>query len=100
MDLSIFWPEFDAAGMLTEIECRHVSSGKEDPFKAMFNSPDTVVMDGMMHATDYCIEYQTRDVVLARGDQLIISGNEYHVRQTPKTESDGFFAIALLDKKS
>lgn len=67
-------------------------------FDVEFRRPDQVVLDGMVHSTDYSIEYQGTDAQLKRGQVLRIDGVEYKVRQTPTAKGDGTFVIALLEK--
>jgi len=73
-------------------------SGPAITFDAEFRRPDQVVLDGMVHNTDYSIEYQGADVELKRGYALQIDGFEYKVRQTPTAKGNGTFFIALLEK--
>lgn len=66
-------------------------------FDVSFSRPDEVVLDGMVHTTDYTIEYQAADIELQRGYVLRIKGVDYKVRQTPKAKGDGTFVIAMLE---
>ena len=72
--------------------------GATVPFDVGFTRPDTVVLDGMVHSTDYAIEYQAVDVKLQRGDMLRIGGINYKVRQTPRAKADGSFYVAVLEE--
>lgn len=74
------------------------ASGPAVPFDADFRRPDQVVLEGMVHTTDYSIEYQAADVVLARGDVVTVAGQSFKVRQTPVAKGDGTFVIALLEE--
>ena len=67
-------------------------------FDVGFSRPDEVVLDGMVHTTDYSIEYQIADIDLQRGNVLRIDGVDYKVRQTPKAKGDGTFCVAALER--
>jgi hypothetical protein len=96
-DSSVFWPVFAAAGMLVDAAYQP-PVGPLIIFKAGFNRPDQVVLDGMVHSTDYTIEYQRADVELKRGALIEIEGEAYKVRQTPNAKGDGTFSVATLEK--
>lgn len=68
------------------------------PFDVSFSRPDQVVLDGMVHTTDYSIEYQAADIQLQRGYVLRILGADYKVRQTPAAKGDGTFYVAALEQ--
>lgn len=93
----VFWPAFKDAGML-EVAVHQPLNGVAVSFDVGFSRPDNIVLDGMVHTTDYSIEYQAADVGLKRGDVLRILGVDYKVRQTPKAKADGSFFIAILDE--
>lgn len=95
----VFWPAFKLAGMLDEAVYQP-ADGAAVPFDVGFTRPDTVVLDGMVHSTDYSIEYQGADIELKRGYVLQISGGTYKVRQTPNAKGDGTFYVAALEKVS
>lgn len=63
-----------------------------------FRRPDQVLLDGMVHSTDYSIEYLAADLPLKRNDLVQILGVAYKVRQTPIVKGDGTFVIAQLEK--
>lgn len=67
-------------------------------FSGGFKRPDQVVLDGMVHTTDYSIEYLASDVELKRGFIIMVAGGQYKVRQTPSANGDGEFVTALLEK--
>lgn len=67
-------------------------------FDVGFQRPGQVVLEGMVHTTDYSIEYQSADIELKRGAVVTILGDAYKVRQTPIAKGDGAFVIALLEK--
>lgn len=92
-----FWSAFGRAGMLDEIT-HHPEAGPPVVFQGGFARPDQVVLDGMVHTTDYSIEYQAADIELKRGAAVSILGVDYKVRQTPAAKGDGAFFIALLEK--
>lgn len=94
---SIFWSAFANAGMLVDAVCQSGNVGTVS-VKVGFSQPDQVVLDGMVHSTDYSIEYQRADVALRRGDTVTINSTAYTVRQTPQQKGDGFFMTALLEK--
>lgn len=96
-DATVFWSSFKAAGMLTEVTLRPTQGGAVT-FDAGFKRPDQVVLDGMVHSTDYTIEYQRADVDIKRGTLIEIDGEAYKVRQTPNTKGDGTFSVAILEK--
>lgn len=95
-DASVFWPAFKGAGML-DVAVYQPLNGVAVPFDVSFSRPDEIVMDGMVHTTDYTIEYQAGDIELQRGHVLRIKGVDYKVRQTPKAKGDGTFVIAMLE---
>ncbi len=95
----VFWPAFKLAGMLDEATYQPLGGGPAVPFDVSFSRPDQVVLDGMVHSTDYSIEYQSADIVLKRGNAVQIAGEgEFTVRQTPMAKGDGTFVIAPLEK--
>jgi len=67
-------------------------------FSGGFKRPDQVVLDGMVHTTDYSIEYLAGAVELKRGFIITVAGGQYKVRQTPMANGDGEFVTALLEK--
>jgi hypothetical protein len=96
-DSSVFWPVFKDAGMLAVVTYQP-PVGALVSFDAGFNRPDQVVLDGMVHSTDFSIEYQRADVELKRGFLIVIDGMTYKVRQSPLVKGDGTFAIAILEE--
>lgn len=96
-DSSVFWPAFKLAGMLDEAVYQPADRPAV-PFDVSFTRPDQVVLDGMVHSTDYSIEYQGADIELKRGYVLQILGGTYKVRQTPAAKGDGTFYVASLEK--
>jgi hypothetical protein len=92
----VFWPAFKQAGML-DVAVYQPLNGVAVPFAVGFNRPDQVVLDGMVHTTDYSIEYQAADIELQRGYVLRIDGVDYKVRQTPAAKGDGTFYVAALE---
>ena len=78
-DASVFWPAFKAAGMV-DVAVHQPPNGVAVAFDVGFKRPDQVVLDGMVHSTDYSIEYQAADVTLQRGDIVRI-------------DEDGFVSI-------
>ncbi len=76
----------------------HPPAGEPIDFDTGFSRPDQVVLDGMVHSTDYTIEYQRADIELKRDYVLDIESVAYRVRQTPMTKGDGTFAVAILEK--
>lgn len=96
-DSSVFWPAFKQAGMLDEAVHQPVG-GPAVAFDVSFARPDQVVLDGMVHSTDYSIEYQGADIGLQRGYVLQLAGGTYKVRQTPTAKGDGTFYVAALEK--
>jgi hypothetical protein len=95
-DSSVFWPAFKNGGML-DVAVYQPLNGVAVPFDVGFNRPDQVVLDGMVHTTDYSIEYQAADIELQRGYVLRIDGVDYKVRQTPTAKGDGTFYVAALE---
>ncbi len=95
----VFFPAFKRAGMLSGAEYVP-TSGPAVPFDVDFRRPDQVVLDGMVHTTDYSIEYQSADITLQRDDIVRVDGVTYKVRQTPAAKGDGTFVIALLEEVS
>jgi hypothetical protein len=96
-DSSVFWPAFKLAGML-DAAVYQPPNGVAVAFDVSFARPDQVVLDGMVHTTDYSIEYQGADIELQRGYVLRICGADYKVRQTPAAKGDGTFYVAALEK--
>ncbi|XYJ11809.1 head-tail joining protein [Telluria sp. B2] len=93
----VFWPAFRSAGML-DVAIHQPPHGVAVSFDVGFNRPDKVVLDGMVHTTDYSIEYQVADVELKRGDVVRILGVDYKVQQTPTAKADGSFYVAILER--
>lgn len=96
-DPSIFFAAFERAGMLSKAVLMP-PSGVALAFDVDYRQPDQVVLEGMVHSTDYSIEYQAADVDLKRDDLLQVAGQSFRVRQTPLAKGNGFFMIALLEK--
>ncbi|NML62265.1 hypothetical protein HHL21_14505 [Massilia sp. RP-1-19] len=96
---AVFWPAFKQAGMLDEAVYQS-DTGPAIEFDVSFSRPDQVVLDGMVHNTDYSIEYQRGDIDLKRGYVVRIDGEDYKVRQTPVAKGDGTFVVASLEKVS
>lgn len=67
-------------------------------FAGGFKRPDQVVLDGVVHTTDYSIEYMATDVELKRGFIITVDDVQYKVRQAPIAKGDGGFFVAALDK--
>lgn len=67
-------------------------------FSVGFKRPDQVMFDGMVHATDYSIEYMAAAVELKRGFIIAVGAVPYKVRQTPVAKGDGEFVVALLEE--
>jgi hypothetical protein len=95
-DASVFWPAFKDAGMLN-VAVYQPLNGVAVSFDVGFSRPDQVVLDGMVHTTDYSIEYQAADIELQRGYVLRIDGVDYKVRQTPAAKGNGTFYVAELE---
>ena len=96
-DTSVFWPAFKQAGML-DVASYQPPIGQAIDFDVGFKRPDQVVLDGMVHTTDYSIEYLASAVELKRGFIIAVAGVQYKVRQTPMANGDGEFVTALLEK--
>jgi hypothetical protein len=96
-DTSVFWPAFKEAGMLCEARYQP-SIGPLVIFDVGFKQPDQIVLDGLVSATDYSIEYQSADVTLKRDYVLQIKGVNYRVGQTPQALGNGTFVFAQLEK--
>lgn len=47
-----------------------------------FRAPDEAVLDGLTLSSDYSIRYLTSDLMLEAGNQLIIDGVAYRVRES------------------
>jgi hypothetical protein len=95
---AVFWPAFKQAGMLDEAVYQPAGGAPAVPFDVSFSRPDQVVLDGMVHSTDYSIEYQGADIEIKREYVLQIAGGTYKVRQTPAAKGDGTFYVAALEK--
>jgi len=92
-----FWSAFQGVGMLDEASYQP-PVGDLVVFSGGFKRPDQVVLDGMVHTTDYSIEYMASAVELKRGFIITVDGVQYKVRQTPVGNGDGEFVTALLEK--
>jgi len=92
-----FWSAFQSAGML-DVATYQPPVGDLVVFSGGFKRPDQVVLDGMVHTTDYSIEYLAADVTLKRGFIITVDEVQYKVRQTPLAKGDGEFVTALLDE--
>lgn len=97
-DNSCFDRAFERIGVRQEIWL--VRSGQPDfPFKARFDRPDQVVMDGEIHTTDYSIEYTTAEVQGIKRRSVIRIGDEtYRVKEEPLVRGDGYWSIAQLEQ--
>jgi hypothetical protein len=98
-DPSLFWSAFQAAGMLVTATYEPTSGPPVD-FQAGFKRPDQVELDGILHTTQYSIEYQTADVTLKRGAVLTIAGEagKFRLREPAQAKGDGFFSVAFLER--
>ena len=96
-DTARFWSAFQRAGML-DIATFQPASGPALDVDVEFRRPDQVLLDGMVHSTDYSIEYQAADLPFKRGDMVQILAAAYKIRQTPTAKGDGTFVIAQLEK--
>lgn len=96
-DSSLFWPAFKAAGVLVEVT-HQPAQGELVKFDAGFTRPDQLVLDGLVHSTDFGIEYQAGDIVLHRDDLVVIEQVTYKLQQTPKVKGDGKFVTAVLEE--
>jgi hypothetical protein len=95
---AVFWPALKRAGMLGEAT-HQPADGPVISFDVGFARPDQVVLDGVVHSTDYSIEYQSADIELKRGNAVQIAGEgQFTVRQTPMAKGDGTFVVASLEK--
>jgi len=92
-----FWSAIQDAGMLDDASYQP-PVGDLVVFSGGFKRPDQVVLDGVVHTTDYSIEYLATDVELKRGFIITVDGAQYKVRQAPMAKGDGGFFIAMLDK--
>lgn len=95
-DPSVFFGAFKQAGMLVSASYQP-SVGPLIEFDVGFTRPDQIVLDGVVHSTDYTIEYQRADVTLKRDYLVTVDGGHYKVRQTPVAKGDGTFMRALLE---
>ncbi|HYD79840.1 MAG TPA: hypothetical protein VEC06_08525 [Paucimonas sp.] len=104
-DSSVFFQAFKTSGMLAEVTYQP-PAGAAVIFMAGFVRPAEIVLDGMVHTTDFTIEYQSKDVTLQRGNQVSVKepgasvAETYRVRATPAAKGDGFFTVASLEKVS
>lgn len=92
-----FWSAFQGVGMLDEASYQP-PVGDLVVFSGGFKRPDQVVLDGLVHTTDYSIEYMASVVELKRGFIITVDGMQYKVRQAPVGNGDGEFVTALLEK--
>lgn len=103
-DESVFWPAFEAAGMLTEARVALPNCPVETVAMVDYSEPDVELLDGL--SKQYQIEYQYADLpTLAEDTELVLalpSGDTlFRVRQCAKVaeeQNSGFFRRALLTK--
>ena len=97
----VFKPAFARAGMWIPVQALLAGTDVPISFLADFCKPDVNPMTGVQ-SSDYEIEYEYRDAPgLAEGDQVIVAGELYRLRQAPRIEgleATGFFRKALLTK--
>ena len=103
-DASVFWPAFQAAGML------HKATDADGDFDVSFKRPGELMLNNGAISNEYQIEYQHADrPLLAEGLALTIEdphGNalgSFRVRRAPFIDApgnaaDGYFRHALLTK--
>lgn len=102
---AVFWPAFEAAGMLVDAQVLFAGTDVPIAAKVSFCAPTVNPMTGVQ-SYDYEVEYQHADwPELDEADQVIVEGGVYQglyrVRQAPRTEgleATGFFRKALLTK--
>lgn len=106
-DLSVFWPAFEAAGML--LECRYAPRGGgrvPRTIKVGLVQPDVEIISDVQ-SREYQMEYQSTDFPdLREGDQLAIkledgTWGQFQVREPPyipDSAPDGFFRHAKLTR--
>lgn len=97
-DNNVFDTAFDAAGLREEIE---VLSGPQagHKFRARFECPQKLILDGQAHSTDYSIEYTTSDArSIAYQTLLRVGEQNFRVRDEPSTLGDGHWSVALLER--
>lgn len=103
-DNSVFDRAFDAVGIRQRV--KRLDSGQAGgEFLARFDRPQVIVLDGMVHTTEYVIEFTTKDLVeaLRYGDKLEIEvepgiWKRFEVNQTPIAQGDGYWTRAELQE--
>lgn len=96
-DNSVFDDAFDAVGLREPALL--LDSEPPVPFKVRFDRPQVIDEGGLVHSTDYEIEYTTADVPgLAYHSQVEVGGTLYRVRQEPTRMGDGFWSRAMLER--
>lgn len=98
-DESVFWPAFEAAGMLKV--ARVIYSGSDRVLEAEVAFSKTEIDPVTMARTsDFPMEFQHCDLPeLAEGDQVEIDSTLYRVRELPRIEgatATGYFRTAKL----
>ncbi|GAA5231752.1 hypothetical protein GCM10025795_02370 [Verticiella sediminum] len=103
-DNSVFDRAFDAVGIRVPVR-RLVGNTPGPEFRARFDRPQELVLDGLVHTTDYAIECTSADVQppLADADVLQIEVRRgvferYRVNQEPLVQGDGHWTRATLER--
>ena len=102
---TIFWPVFEATGMLTDVEVVAKGTARAIAGKVLFRRPDQYLTTGTV-SREFAMEYQHADFpALARGDQVLIATGDnvmrFEVRENPTIEDGnptGFFRVARLSR--
>lgn len=94
-----FFAAFKDAGMLDEAVFVG-TDGTEHRTDVGFVRPDELLLNEMVHITQYQIEYESATLPgLRDGSEIVIVGKKYSVQGKPLAQANGFYSIAGLIKK-
>lgn len=92
-----FYSAFSKAGMLKTVTWSPSSGGPQQTAQVRYKAPTESPLGGEAFSTDYTIKYPATQLAgLKRGEVLAIDGQQYTVREGPKSELDGSVLEAKL----
>lgn len=96
---ALFKPAFASVGMWETVQVLYAGTDVPFDLTAGYTAPDINPMTGVV-STDHEIEYEYRDATdLAEGDQVMVRGELYRLRESPRRSgTSGFFRKVLLTK--
>ena len=103
-DNSVFDRAFDSVGLRQRV--RRIKNGVViGEFRGRFDKPQVIVLDGIVHTTDYVLEFTTNDIrpKFSYDDEVEIevcegSWERYRVIQEPLEQGDGHWTRVELEK--